>query len=854
MSASFVCSRQRMKEIPTEILEGFQETYEEAYVDHNELSSIDVLIQLQNLKVLDASYNVLSKAITPDFCQLSNLCSLNLSHNQLTEVFEFPYLPHLTHLDLSHNLISQFFSNAFEGVTSVQTLNLSQNQINLIPADVLSPLRRLYELNISSNHLSSIPSTFFRLNALRILNVQYNNIQNLSNAFLNRAQLQILIDGNPLSKMLIKRHASSFKPGTPQRRKDVSDSNTDRHDIYSGPFSRSSPPVIDNSILRKHSMDSNSNDDISEISKDEEEESEIEIKNEPPKPRFLSSLKDSNRLSMPNMRGIESKSNDESQNMDNEKRMKKLKKKLSNEEKHRMEVTKILMTLSENLPETKEEMKHNLNEIITCLTTVSKKGRKRASRRITLSTDIRQSAGSRKSRRLSAVTIQTPSEPPQNISKAAKVTFSPRLVTNQPDKPKSRMRRGKIYIDCEIDVLGPEKLSLAFMIEEDSSDEDDRILVGGEIFTLFQYLIYHSKSTENLSSFLCMYRNFTDSNQLVIELRKVVQLWIEKKTEDLHHDPIYQQICRIVQQWIEHYFILDFWKNAALLEKILEIISFLPSIASFRLQKLLEFKLSDCAEIAYRKPNRKETVALGVEHQIDLYSLSSIDVAKQLTILEFEMFQEIDPARVISSTDRKETVAIQKMIERFNITSHWVATAIVIEPEKKKRVTVIKFFLEVAESCLECNNFNTALAITAGLTISPISRLSKTWEAIPKKSQESFQKLSSLMDGHHNFANYREILNSSQLPCLPYFGIFLRDLTFIDDSFDNRLENGFANFYKMKRMSSVVQSIIQYQSSPFQFTVERGLYNFLKNVAPLPEDTLYKKSTQCEAPSEIWNL
>ena len=88
-----------------------------------------------------------------------------------------------------------------------------------------------------------------------------------------------------------------------------------------------------------------------------------------------------------------------------------------------------------------------------------------------------------------------------------------------------------------------------------------------------------------------------------------------------------------------------------------------------------------------------------------------------------------------------------------------------------------------------------------------------------------------------------------------YFkGIFLRDLTFVDDSLDNTLDNGFANFHKMKKMSSIMQSILHYQSSKFSFPVHGQLYNYLKNVTPLSEETLYDKSTKCEAPSDLWNI
>lgn len=150
-----------------------------------------------------------------------------------------------------------------------------------------------------------------------------------------------------------------------------------------------------------------------------------------------------------------------------------------------------------------------------------------------------------------------------------------------------------------------------------------------------------------------MYRNFIDSKSMIIELRNVVEKWKENQSNDLHSDVTYQQICRIVQQWVEHYVRLDFWNDAPLLELILEIISYLPDIASSRLKKLLEFKLSECAEQEYRKPKRKESMPILERNPIgDLISINPLDIAQQITLLEFEMLQEIDPADCISSSSR----------------------------------------------------------------------------------------------------------------------------------------------------------------------------------------------------------
>ena len=115
---------------------------------------------------------------------------------------------------------------------------------------------------------------------------------------------------------------------------------------------------------------------------------------------------------------------------------------------------------------------------------------------------------------------------------------------------------------------------------------------------------------------------------------------------------------------------------------------------------------------------------------------------------------------------------------------------------------------------------------------------------------ETYHRLLDLMDGHHNFACYRKALEEARGPTVPYFGIFLRDVTFVDDSLDDKLENGDPNFHKMLRMSFIMQDILTYQSEPYAFDVAGSLQNMLLNVNPLSEDTLYEYSIQCEPPGE----
>lgn len=87
----------------------------------------------------------------------------------------------------------------------------------------------------------------------------------------------------------------------------------------------------------------------------------------------------------------------------------------------------------------------------------------------------------------------------------------------------------------------------------------------------------------------------------------------------------------------------------------------------------------------------------------------------------------------------KSLGSIDAMIRRFNQVSMWVATEIVVTMNVKKRASLIKHFILIAKEAEKLNNFNSLLEITAGLNLSMIQRLRKTWKVcILQSSLSSF--------------------------------------------------------------------------------------------------------------------
>jgi hypothetical protein len=68
-----------------------------------------------------------------------------------------------------------------------------------------------------------------------------------------------------------------------------------------------------------------------------------------------------------------------------------------------------------------------------------------------------------------------------------------------------------------------------------------------------------------------------------------------------------------------------------------------------------------------------------------------------------------------------------------------------------------------------------------GLNHNSVQRLKGLWERVSEKVREQWSEMDVLMSPQHNFRHYRRELKKRKAPVLPYFGIYLRDFTFIND-------------------------------------------------------------------------
>lgn len=110
------------------------------------------------------------------------------------------------------------------------------------------------------------------------------------------------------------------------------------------------------------------------------------------------------------------------------------------------------------------------------------------------------------------------------------------------------------------------------------------------------------------------------------------------------------------------------------------------------------------------------------------------------------------------------------------------------------------------------------MAIIAALESASIARMKKSWEALDNSHVKSFQDLKLTMSAEGSYKNFRNILKTESPPAIPYIGVYLGDLTFIEDGNPDLImseEKELINLLKMKMLSKVIEEIRMYQNDPY---------------------------------------
>jgi len=239
---------------------------------------------------------------------------------------------------------------------------------------------------------------------------------------------------------------------------------------------------------------------------------------------------------------------------------------------------------------------------------------------------------------------------------------------------------------------------------------------------------------------------------------------------------------------------------------------------------------------------------------------SSEELAVQLTLIDLEIFKKLHPDELTSccwnKKNKKEVSPnVVKFTQRFNHVSFWVIEEILKPVHKEDRVKILNHFIHVAKKCHEHNNLHTEYAIISALQSAPLFRLKKTWSLLSRRDKQTFDRLYDLFSEEANFEELRKHVDqlafSPVKDCIPYLGIYLTDLTYIDMAHPHT--GGLESNQRRVKMNNILRIISELQESNYDYLVKdvecqkylRSL-RYIEELQKFVEDNQWKRSLAIE--------
>ncbi|EJC97980.1 ras GEF [Fomitiporia mediterranea MF3/22] len=237
--------------------------------------------------------------------------------------------------------------------------------------------------------------------------------------------------------------------------------------------------------------------------------------------------------------------------------------------------------------------------------------------------------------------------------------------------------------------------------------------------------------------------------------------------------------------------------------------------------------------------------------KLKLLDIDPLELARQLTIMEFALYRTIKAIECLQRS-REQKVGEHKdhitdVIQMTNKIANWVNATVLSKEDSRKRAALVKQFIGVADRCRNLHNFSSMAAIISGLNSPPIRRLKRTWEQVSGRFMSQLGSCEMTLDSTKNFTNYKATLAQTNPPGIPFIGVYLTTLTFINDGSKDILPGNLINFGKRQRAAEIIREIQRWQSKDFNLAPLTPILTFI-------EESLSAFNESVDWGEHFWNL
>ncbi|XP_045502037.1 guanine nucleotide-releasing factor 2 isoform X3 [Colias croceus] len=284
-----------------------------------------------------------------------------------------------------------------------------------------------------------------------------------------------------------------------------------------------------------------------------------------------------------------------------------------------------------------------------------------------------------------------------------------------------------------------------------------------------------------------------------------------------------------------------------LMQEIMEFIYWLVEAEELPISKALRQILVDKQkQLHYQNSNNRYEYEMACYGSVSLRRDTLLDfkaseLAEQMTVLDAALFVRITTAELLSwprDQSEEKSPNLTRFTEHFNKMSFWARSRLLEQYEAREREKYASKFLKVMKALRKMNNFNSYLALVSALDCPPVRRLG--WS---RAIEDALTDHCALIDSSMSFRAYRQALNETQPPCIPYIGLFLQDLTFVHVGNPDLLPDGSINFTKRWQQYHIMENMKRFHKEQYKIKKNdriQAMFNEFDDV--LSEETMWQIS------------
>ena len=305
-----------------------------------------------------------------------------------------------------------------------------------------------------------------------------------------------------------------------------------------------------------------------------------------------------------------------------------------------------------------------------------------------------------------------------------------------------------------------------------------------------------------VKAFLTTYRCFTTASDVALAL---IRRYNEAGDVGAINTPARLRVLKLIKQWLELYWdrhhdhsavviIQKFAENANLRilpasrRKLLELVDRARNGSSHTSPNTRDFDSTQQRTLVQAPPclfdsGHQTLLSKQWASQCTVLDFDALEIARQLTLLDCRLFRGIHPTELLVSTSSNKEARAPRVSAISHMSTNLtnlVTFSILLTEDVRKRSSLLKQWALIANGCLSLQNYDTLMAIMCSLQSSTIVRLKQTWALVSPKTNSLIDYLKDIVNLSRNYASLRQRLSQAKMPCLPFVGLYLTDLTFLD--------------------------------------------------------------------------